>query len=219
MEDTMIKVLVFDFDGVIVRASEQFKQDAWDTLFPHGSEARAAFEEAEARYGRGRGGDRYDILRHVFASLGVNDEDMPATVALAAGRFDTIVQDRITAAGMDARDRAALEELAKLGYRLYLNSATPADALSRTVAALGIGQLFVEILGRPRSKVENFEYVAAREKAHPEEVVFVGDSPTDRAAAEAFGCRFIGFLNGYNSFGSCMTVHALDEIQAVVDHI
>ncbi len=194
-----MSIIVFDFDGVIVPESEEFKKRAWRALFSNSVEY-AAFESAEAELGRGRGGDRFSILERTFELLGIGPDQRAAKVQQAAARFDELVQKMIADAGLPVEVRHLLSELATRGNTLYLNSATPAEALKRTIEALGIGNVFAAVLGRPNTKVENFTLIAKRESAAPETVVFVGDSPSDAAAANEFGCQFIAFLNEWSDW-------------------
>ncbi len=191
----MAHVLVTDFDGVIVRDSERFKTEAWNTIgASYGPDGIAAIREAEARFGRGRGGDRYDILNGMLTGLGVPETERAAKIQSEAQRFDALVQDMIAEAGADQNAVRALTELANI-VPVYVNSATPVQALSETVTRLGIAHVFAGVLGRPLHKEENFRMVAEAERVEPADILFVGDSVSDAHAAEAFGCVFVGYRN------------------------
>jgi phosphoglycolate phosphatase-like HAD superfamily hydrolase len=189
------KVIVVDFDGVVVRNSEQYKTDAWRTIAEkYGEQGVRALEEAEKRYGRGKGGDRFTILKAMFEVLNVSAADIEGRVHQEALHFDDMVQARILKEGADPEVIEALEVFAD-NRPIYLNSATPIEALKKTIANLNIGDIFVDVLGRPRSKIENFGQVADREGIKPSEILFVGDSLSDAHAAETFGCQFVGYRN------------------------
>src|SRR3569623_304125 len=186
----MIKLLVFDFDGVVVRRSEFFKRAAWPRVFMIQGFDDAYipyFQKAEAKYGNGKGGDRYDIMRAIDHGLGKSGKDCELYVEEGARIFDAHVQRAIAEAGIDPADRAAFAKLADR-FTLYLNSATPIASLNHSAEALLISQYLTGILGRPNSKIENFREIAAQEKVLPQEILFVGDNMSDYKAAQEFDC-------------------------------
>ena len=189
------KAIVFDFDGVIIPDSDEVKRNAWPyVLRPYGPRALALLDEAHQRFGRGKGGDRFDILRYIYTELGEPAANIEELVRISAEQFDRYMQEGILKSGVSAQTQVALKRLAEK-FPLYVNTATPVAAIQKTVHALGIKDLFVGILGRPNSKIENFRLVASKQNATPEEILFVGDSDTDAKAAAEFGCVFVGFGN------------------------
>ncbi len=192
---TAHKAIVFDFDGVIVPDSDQVKSNTWpQVLQPYGPKALVLLDEAHQRFGRGKGGDRFDILRYIYTQLGDPAGHIEGLVAASAKQFDLLAQEGILRSGVNPQMRAALEHLAEK-FPLYVNTATPVEAIQKTIDALGLRDFFVGVLGRPKSKVENFRLVASEQKVASEEILFVGDSDTDAKAAQEFGCAFIGFGN------------------------
>ena len=196
----MTKVLVFDFDGVIVRRSEFFKRDAWASVFSsYGDRYKSFLQDTLQKFGGGRGGDRYDILKKMYLALGERGEDMLGLIEKGAKVFDTYVQSHIREAGILDEDRAMLQRLSGEKH-LYLNSATPVEALIHSAKTLGIDGYFVGMLGRPNSKIENFKYIVEKEGVEPSEILFVGDAESDYKAAQEFGCAFVGLANDWNKW-------------------
>lgn len=193
-----VKAIVFDFDGVVVRRSEFFKHAAWVELFKGNAAQRKRFEEAEEKFGQGRGGDRYDILRFVLQD-GNASRNVETEVQELTQRFDAIVQEKMFRAGVDEADRAVFGRLSRK-YALYVNSATPQEALEHTIENLGLAGIFRGILGRPLSKRENFEHVAELEGIMPGEILFVGDGESDYKASMEAACRFLGYHNEWNNW-------------------
>lgn len=196
----MITAIVFDFDGVIVQDSEFFKQEAWRIVFsPYGEKAMEWFREAEEKYGGGRGGDRFDILRHIYQRLGEPAHTIPSLVKEGAATFNLYLQKRILEVGVKRSNRGALEELSK-SYALYINSATPEKELEQTVVHLKLDSVFKRVLGRPSNKVQNLRFIAKTEDVKPQNILFVGDGDRDHDAARDFGCHFLGYANDWNKW-------------------
>jgi len=196
----MITVIVFDFDGVIVRSSGFLKREAWQVvLASYGRRAMPHFAEAEAKYSEGRGGDRYDVLRYIFEKLSEPINKIPSLIETGAAAFNAHLQKRIAEVGVEPSDRRALEELSTR-YPLYINSATPDKELNQTIMLLRLHTAFKGILGRPSSKLHNLRLVLSREYAAPTNMLFVGDGEHDYKAALEVGCHFVGYSNEWNKW-------------------
>ena len=191
-----MKVIVFDFDGVIV-PSEQTKIDGYSLIFsefgeavPENSIIEARREFADAK------GNRFDIIRSIFRRLGVTT-GLEEKVAEYGQRYGKLVQERIEALSVDAATRATLERLASM-YPLYINSNNPDESLRETLQSLDVVKYFKAVYGSAHTKTENLKIIAKREDVKAQELLFVGDGDGDRKAAEEFGCEFIGVATDLN---------------------
>src|SRR3989338_4533104 len=117
----MIKIIVFDFDGVLVD-SNRLKQEAWFKVFKPEEASRELIRNILAEIKE----TRYDILREIFRRLGTPAEEIEPLVLSRAQRFNEFVQSGISSMGLNPGVREALSEL-KPKFRLYLNSATPRE--------------------------------------------------------------------------------------------
>ena len=191
----MIKVIVFDFDGVLVD-SNRMKHDVWFSLFP--PEEKIPAELVSDVLSRIKE-TRFDILREIFLRAGREEEKREALIARYAGLFNDAVQKGIVSLGMVPGVPEMLAKL-RLSHRFYVNSSTPEFALRESISRFGIAAHFQGIFGRPATKEENLQKIMALEKETPDHVVMVGDGDSDRDAAAACGCRFIGVANGWNDW-------------------
>ncbi len=190
----MIKTIAFDFDGVIVD-SNRMKYDVWFTLFPESEGlSRELIRDVLSRITQ----TRFDILRGFFTQAGRSPEEVEAKVEEYGAHYNTAVQKGI----LNSLVPGAKETLALLGEnrKLYVNSATPEDALRETVASMGIGSYFSYTYGRPATKEENLEKIMVRENASASELLMIGDGEGDWEAARFMGCPFIGIANDWNGW-------------------
>src|SRR4051812_48824929 len=106
----MKKVVVFDFDGVIV-PSEEIKVGGYSWMF---SEFGEDVPEEAIRFAReefsGARGNRYDIIGSILKRIGVTD-GLEEKIELYAKRFGDIVRSRIEALRVEPKVRAMLESL------------------------------------------------------------------------------------------------------------
>lgn len=195
----MIKVIVFDFDGVIVRLSELIKMGAWGFVANHTDFGnRTIIAQGEDHCTRIKG-NRYDILRFAFEKLGKPEQEIPRLVEVHAKRFNDIIQEGIRALGVADEDREVIKKLAKY-YPLYINTGTTEKGINETVETMGLKPYFKGVFGQPMKKVQNLERVMMAEHLTPKEILFVGDSDGDYEAALKFECHFLGLANSWNEW-------------------
>lgn len=206
--------IAFDFDGVIVD-SEEAKETAWLSLFKKEPKVSPILTEGIKRYGGGKG-SRYDILRYIFTQFEKPRNKIEELVLEYADRYNEIVQHSIHDMGVIPDSLEAISYLSKK-YPLYLNSATPEEALIQSAKNLRIQHYFTGILGRPSTKVENLLKVIDQEYVNIKELLFVGDGEDDYAAALKIGCNFVGIRSNLNtwdgtSFPVISTLRDLDKM-------
>ncbi len=191
----MIQAIAFDFDGVIVD-SNRLKYDAWFRLFSGNMEvSEALVRDVLSRITQ----TRYDILREIFIQVGKETRDVEELVLDYGARYNALVQDAIAAGGVISSARETLQILAPR-YALYINSATPHDALQEAVARGGINSLIKAAYGAPGTKEENLRIIMNTEGIGNNEILMVGDGEGDLSAARKVGCSFIGVANEWNKW-------------------
>jgi phosphoglycolate phosphatase-like HAD superfamily hydrolase len=193
-----ITCIVSDFDDTFMRGSEGVKRDTWKLLFSDTAQYER-YLVAQAEVSRtGKGGRRY-IIAHTLMC-----EDTSEQVGEYEKKFDEMVQSQIIRQGIADADLKALQTLHARGYLVYLMSGTPQEALRRTVRDLSIrhdtdlSALFESVLGQPNTKTENFALIQSQTNIPYSNMVKVGDSQADLAAAESVGAHFIGVTTKRN---------------------
>lgn len=216
----MLKVIVFDFDGVLVD-SNSLKRGAFYGLLAdvHGLSPELIETTWTESYGRSL--TRFEFLNSLFMKIGKSGDELENLVKVYAAKYDDVVQRGIRSGGLMP---GAFEVLSRLSekYTLYINSATPDFALEKIVDDLGIRIFFKGIFGKQiigfksvsNSKELNLEKIFASENVSGDEVLFVGDGEVDKNAAEAYSCDFIGIANESN----CWSLHEnFKTIKSVAD--
>jgi len=211
------KAIVFDFDGVLTIGGEDLKSEAWNILAgPWSESARTALTESRERFSDGSG-SRFSILHSAFEAIKVENPKMLTTAYAEA--YNRLVQEMLLASGMPEGAKDTLDVLMR-GCPLYINSATPEDAVRESTIALGISNYFSGLFGQPKTKIENLNRARNGEKCAPSEMVFIGDGKGDRRAAEEFHCQFIGIANIHNGWRlgeePFPVVHHLRDVPAVI---
>lgn len=184
-----------DFDGVIVD-SNRLKYDAWFRVFPDSERIpETLIRDVLSRIRQ----TRYDILREIFIQTRKQSQDIEGLVTIYGARYNKIIQEAIAAGGLISGVKETLQALSER-YALYINSATPQEALDEAVDRGGIKSSIVCAYGTPSTKEENLQIIMARESAATHEIMMVGDGEGDFAAAQSIGCPFVGISNEFNGW-------------------
>ena len=195
----MTACVVFDFDGVLVD-SNAVKRRAYGDIF---AAAPGSVPVVESVLESDREDDRFGVIRAILQGLSPEAGETPGQldllVARYAERYNAICEEH---AATCAEVRGATSTLAQLAQRLplYVISATPEEPLRRIVVRRGWSGYFRDVLGRPRTKLENLARVMQREGLEGRHIVFVGDGRRDLDTAREMGCRFVGVRNDFNDF-------------------
>ncbi len=192
----MIKIVVLDFDGVIVD-SNALKQRAFFELFPLDDKITSLISAVLSR--RYRLVTRFEILRDILEGLGKGGEEVESLVPAYAAEYNARIQRGILALGISAEVEKALGLLCDR-YHLYINSGTYAPGLLESVENLGISHFFKKVCGRPPSKTDNLKNILTTEDANGREIVVVGDGEEDYDSARALNCHFIAIANGFTAW-------------------
>jgi phosphoglycolate phosphatase len=210
---------VLDFDGVVLE-SVDVKARAFLELLGEGLDERQR-ERIVGIHVENPGATRHDKFRMIHEELfGHYDE------ALAPGleaRFSAIVRREMTVCPFVPGALHFLRASARR-YALFIASAAPEAELRAIVAEREIAPLFKGVYGAPRTKHEILASVLHDERLEPAQVVFVGDAPSDQAAALRAGLAFVGrransSAASFAPRGILATVDDLAELEARWDEI
>jgi phosphoglycolate phosphatase len=194
------RVLVFDFDGVLVD-SNAVKQEAFRLIFEGvavSSEFVSMCLQAQPE------GNRFDVIRAMLERLRAerrigDREPIEAQVQRYAEAYNHICEEHAATCPEIAGATERLTQWASR-FAMYVNSATLEPPLRRVVARRGWAGFFRGVFGSPASKIDNLHTILKGDNLVPLNVLYVGDGARDLRAAQAIGCRFVGVRNPHNDF-------------------
>lgn len=181
----------FDFDGVIVN-SVNIKGEAFGSLFTeYGSEIVQKVMDHHFSNG---GVSRYDKFTHYYREFLGKEITAEIMEEIDRSYSEKVVEKVIAAPAVDG----VMEFLKALYQRqklMFIVSITPEEEVRYIAQQRDIADLFVEIVGSPRGKGENLQYLLKRYSLAGERAVFFGDAVGDYRAAIENGVTFVG-VNG-----------------------
>ena len=212
----MIRAVVFDFDGVLVE-SVDVKTQAFAALFAeHGEQI---VRQVVAYHLANGGISRVQKFKHYYERF-LGQPLSTETLQHLCERFRELVLDQVLRADFVSGVPAVLESIHRSGHLMFIASGTPEEELRHIVEKRGLAGLFHGVYGSPVCKPELLRKIESSNGLHSREMVFIGDSLTDFAAAQAANTHFIARLSpgstvDWNLY-SVPVVANLEELQEIL---
>ena len=203
-----VKVLIMDFDGVIVESNaakdEAFKELC--ALYPEHGDAMMAYHLAHISESR-----MIKIRHYVYELMAKPGDD--AAVERMADEFAGFVRSKVIAGADVPGARAFLAEFSRL-VPIYVSSTTPQEELEEIIETRGLTAYFAGVYGDPpHAKTKAIADVLAKEGAAPKEALFIGDTTSDRRFADEAGLEFAGRDSGRGL--DCPGAEVFDDLIAL----
>lgn len=188
MSTSALRAIIWDWNGTLLDDVDLCVASLATAMTEHGLEPLDR-EAYRARFGW--------PIRAFYSSVGfVTDEAFTA----GASRYLELFRAGVGAVALQPHAREVLQEVAGLGLRQVLISATRQDQLSRQLAPHDLGGHFEAMLGVTEALDPNKEHVVTRWLSSaglaPGEVVMVGDTNHDEQIAATLGTGFVRFAHG-----------------------
>lgn len=214
--DQTLKIIILDFDGVIVESTE-IKTAAFRKLF---SNYPSHVDEIVEYHEKNAGVNRYEKFKYIYKKILKQGLDRKKMIELGK-RFSELVVEEIKACPLVPGALEFLEKYSKI-LKLFIASSTPEEELRMIVKARGLKKYFAGIYGAPSKKSEITLRIMKKENASKDEVLFVGDSAADLSEAIRAGVPFIGRVKdpAARPFPEGVkTISDLNELEAVVEEL
>jgi len=209
----MIKCVVFDFDGTLVKSNEIKRRVFYEVT----EDIVDAVPVLDELFSVPDSGDRYNIFDLLIKNLKLVQE-VGVSASYLSSLYTKICEHRISEAPEVCGAFNALTELKKIKVKMFVSSATPTNTLQRIIGMRGWSELFDGIMGSPDSKEDHLKSILFSNNYSLSEVVYIGDSEVDQKAALLIGCKFIGIGKNWNRFDSRPLV-LLDTLEKLIKEL
>ncbi|MDI6761911.1 MAG: HAD hydrolase-like protein [Thermodesulfobacteriota bacterium] len=181
------RVIVFDFDGVLVESAD-IKTKAYAELYKeYGPEVVEKVVQYDQRYG---GISRFEKIRYCHREFLGRDPSHDEEVSLWE-RFSELVEKAVEQAPWVPGADRFLNRYYRVTH-FYIASGTPEDELSRIISGRHLSHYFKGVYGAPKKKGEIIGSILSESEVRSDEMVMIGDSITDYEGAMRAGIDFIG---------------------------
>jgi len=187
----MERVIIFDWDGVVVDSNAFKWKGAWEKTFEE-DEEKASLAVEYLGTSEGRALHRYELIAKIAPQSSQEYQNE------IAEKFSNVLKQGVTEISLMPGIKDVLESLRNEGYRMLVISATKEEDLKYQADHFNVSEYFTDLFGNPRTKVENFKRIEDSEKY---QYVVIGDGGSDYKLAKAINSEFIGIDNAWNEWG------------------
>jgi HAD superfamily hydrolase (TIGR01509 family) len=189
-----IKAIGFDFDGTLIM-SEKSKSKEMAKVF---EEKFGIKNGVQAHYEKlvGKGYNRKEKVLILFKKF-IKQKPTKKELKEVENHFGKHYEKEMKVCPL-FQCTNIIKELKKQVHFLFLLSLENKREVKHIAQHCGLAKYFDEILGGPKSKLENLEHVLKKHHLKPNEIIYVGDSQGDVIAGNKEGIKVILIKNGFN---------------------
>jgi HAD superfamily hydrolase (TIGR01549 family) len=211
----MLKMIFFDFDGVIVE-SAGIKTNAFRKLF---SVYPEHVDEIVKYHKDNAGVSRYEKFDYIFKNI-LKQTLGEEKKAEFGRKFSELVFEEVMECSFVHGTLEFLEKYSN-SLRLYIASATPDEELKEIVKLRGIDNHFRGVYGAPSKKSDIVSRVLDEDGGFREHALFIGDTTADYEHAQKANIKFVGRTIGNNNPfpKNVKTVRDLKELDTFVEKL
>jgi len=196
------RLFIYDFDGVI-KQSVQAKTDAFVKMF---EEYDLDIQNYVKDYHEAHGGiSRYEKFKHYYSYL-FNRSLKNDELEQLARRFSNAVLDKVVESDYLPGALETIDKTSRLGKNIICTG-TPQSEMKTILNRLGIDIFFGDVYGSPKSKSVILKEVLSQNDIPNAEMIYFGDSITDKEAALKYNIDFVGV----NYFNDCVLENSIKD--------
>jgi len=205
------KVLVLDFDGVILE-SEGIKDWAFEKLFSqHPQHLKDILNYHKAHTAVGR----FEKFQYITEQI-LSEKYTPSLEKSLGAEFARLVFERVVDCPFVKGAKEFLD-----GYfgevPIYLASINPADELQKILQARQLEKYFKNVYTTPWLKKDVLKEIMGREGVSGDQALFIGDTFEDFRSAQDAGVSFIGRNSGKSFQGA--PIRIFDDLTGVQEFL
>lgn len=186
------KAYFLDFDGVVVESADIKTEAFYDLYLPYGLDVAQRAKDYHLQF---QGITRYKKFKEIHSQY-LGEQLSDAKLEELSWAFSSLVLSKILICPLVDGIIEFLKKQQKEGVPVFLLSATPYDELLRITEQRNLSSYFRKQYGAPWTKPAAGEEIIAEHNLIRDQIIFIGDSPSDLEAAQELGVNFIGRLDG-----------------------
>lgn len=179
-----IKVIGFDFDGVIVDTTH-VKSQCFLELFKDS----AHFEEIKKYESQNQARPRSDKISEIL--LGILHKKNLSELDFYLAEYKKLLDEKLIKLSLIGGIEKFLKSVEKLKIPNYIVSSAPRAEIEKLLAHHNLKNYFSKIFDFNLPKASALETIIREQKIDSQEMIFFGDQMSDFKAASAANCRFI----------------------------
>lgn len=215
MVNGLIKIIFFDFDGVIVESID-IKTRAFAQLFKH--EGENVVRRIVSYHLNNAGVSRYEKFRYIYKEIlrrFLSDEEFEMLCKKFAGSvLDSVIKAPYVDGAREFLENYSME------YKCFIVSATPQEEIEEIIQKRHILHFFKAVYGAPTKKSDAAKDILVAEGVNAAEALYIGDALSDYNAAKDNCVHFIARIYGNESIFTglnCLKVKDMSNLKTIID--
>ena len=182
------KIVVFDFDGVLVD-SVGIKTKAYEQMYEeYGS---SIVKKVRSHHLKNGGMSRFEKFKYYHENY-LGEKLEFKDIERMAQKFSELVVTQVISSNWIPGAQDFLQKLYEEKIDCVIVSATPQLEIEQIVIERKMAKFFIDIFGSPTSKYDNLGIILTKHQVTPLELIFFGDALADWQAASKMGVPFVG---------------------------
>ena len=182
------KIVVFDFDGVLVD-SVGIKAKAYEQMYEeYGS---SIVKKVRSHHLKNGGMSRFEKFKYYHENY-LGEKLEFKDIERMAQKFSELVVTQVISSNWIPGAQDFLQKLYEEKIDCVIVSATPQLEIEQIVIERKMAKFFIDIFGSPTSKYDNLGIILTKHQVTPLELIFFGDALADWQAASKMGVPFVG---------------------------
>ncbi|MFQ5787435.1 MAG: HAD family hydrolase [Thermodesulfobacteriota bacterium] len=210
----MIKVIFFDFDGVIVE-SVDIKTNAFAELFEQ--EGGDIVKKVVDYHLKNTGVSRYEKFRYIYEEI-LNSPLTENEFKILCDKFANLVVESVIKAPYVKGIKEFLENYSAR-YKCFVVSATPQKEIEEIIQKRNISHFLKAVYGAPTKKSDAVKEVRMQENIDSHDAVYIGDALSDYEAATSNAVKFIARTHNNESIFEaidCIKLNDLSNLEKIL---
>ncbi|ERL47071.1 hypothetical protein RS24_00791 [Candidatus Micropelagos thuwalensis] len=182
------KIVVFDFDGVLVD-SVGIKAKAYEQMYEeYGS---SIVKKVRSHHLQNGGMSRFKKFKYYHETY-LGEKLELKDIERMSQKFSELVVTQVISSNWIPGAQDFLQKLYEEKIDCVIVSATPQLEIEQIVIERKMAKYFIDIFGSPTSKYDNLGIILTKHQVTPSELIFFGDALADWQAASKMGVPFVG---------------------------
>ena len=182
-----IKTIIFDYDGIIAE-SVDVKTEAFAEIY--GQYGKDVVDKVTNHH-RSNGGvtrfEKFKIYHNEFLNLSLSKEELNNLTNL----FSSLVLEKVISSSYIKGVYSFIKGNYN-NYNFFISTGTPKNEIDIILKRKKLNKYFIEVFGSPEKKDYHVKKILKKYNYKKSNVVFIGDSTSDRNAALSNDIKFIG---------------------------
>jgi len=185
------KILIFDFDGVILNSHKVKTKTFFKIFSKYGLNVGHKARKLHLKYMGMPRKKKINLINNFYLNNSLTKDELKKI----NDKFKIIVQNEILRMNFN---KNLINFLKKKKIKFYISTGTDQSEIIKLCKLKKISNFFIKIYGSPKTKIQHISDIIKKNNVSKKKILFIGDSITDYKAAKMKKIDFLCKSNSEN---------------------